>query len=86
MERAVVVDKDYGSVSSEELEKVRAAYAQAGLKLDTQHFITEEEIISGCQGAIAILATRKSPYYTQSYGSVTTTKICTTFWCRRQFH
>ena len=61
MERAVVVDKDYGSVSSEELEKVRAAYAQAGLKLDTQHFITEEEIISGCQGAIAILATGNPP-------------------------
>lgn len=41
--------------------KYRAAYAQAGLKLDTQHFITEEEIISGCQGAIAILATPEIP-------------------------
>lgn len=59
--RAVVVDKDYGSVTAEELARVRAAYAQAGIQLECCHFTSEEEIIDGCQGAMAILATGNPP-------------------------
>lgn len=64
--KAVVVDKDYGSVTAEELERVRTAYAAAGIELTLldyqvvaaqQREPTEEEIISGCQDAQAILAT-----------------------------
>ena len=59
--RAVVVDKDYGSVTPEELEIVRAAYEEAGIKLEAYHFTSEDEIIEGCKGAIAILGTGNPP-------------------------
>lgn len=59
--KAVVVDKDYGSVTAAELEKVQAAYAKAGISLELRHFRTEDEIISGCRDAIAILGTGNPP-------------------------
>ncbi|MDO4260584.1 MAG: C-terminal binding protein [Eubacteriales bacterium] len=59
--RAVVVDKDYGSVTAEELEQVRKAYEAAGIDLELRHFSTEEEIIEGCQGVAAILGTGNPP-------------------------
>ena len=59
--KAVVVDKDYGSVTAKELETVKEAYAKAGIELELCHFTTEEEIIAGCQGAIAILGTGNPP-------------------------
>lgn len=59
--RAVVVDKDYGSVSPEEMERVRKAYEAAGIQLDLCHYTTEAQIIAGCQGAAAILATGNPP-------------------------
>ncbi len=61
MLKAVVVDKDYGSATAQDLETVRQAYAQAGIQLEAKHFITEDEIIAGCQGAIAILGTGNPP-------------------------
>ena len=42
--KAIVVDKDYGSVSPEELETVWEAYTQAGMDLECRHFVTEEEL------------------------------------------
>lgn len=59
--KAIVVDKDYGSASAEELAKVQAAYAKAGIELELKHFSTEEEIIAGCQGTMAILGTGNPP-------------------------
>lgn len=59
--KAVVVDKNYGSVSAEELKKVQAAYARAGVDLELRHYTTEDEIIAGCEGAMAILATGNPP-------------------------
>ena len=59
--KAVVVDKDYGSVSYEELKTVQEAYAKAGIDLELQHFVSEDEIIQGCQGADAILGTGNPP-------------------------
>lgn len=59
--KAVVVDKDYGSVTAQELAQVQEAYSAAGIDLDLQHFTTEDEIIAGCQEAIAILATGNPP-------------------------
>ncbi len=61
MLKAVCVDKNYGSVSAEELAQVQASYKEAGIELEAQHFITEDEIIAGCQGAMAILATGNPP-------------------------
>ena len=69
--KAIVVDKDYGSVSAEELERVRTVYAAAGIEMDLldyqvvaaqQKEPTEDEIIAGCKGAEIILATGKEQY------------------------
>lgn len=59
--KAIVVDKDYGSVTAEELETVRRSFAESGIELEACHFTTEEEIIQGCQSAEAILATGNPP-------------------------
>lgn len=59
--KAIVVDKDYGSVKSDELEIVRKAFEEAGITLDAAHFTTEEEIIEGCKGYEAILCTGNPP-------------------------
>lgn len=68
--RAVVVDKDYGSVTAEELERVAAAYRTTGIELDLLNYQvvaeqqkepTEDEIIEGCKGAQVILATGNPP-------------------------
>ena len=59
--RAVVVDKNYGSVTPEELEIVREAYAKAGITLVAEHYTTEDEIIAGCADAQIILGTGNPP-------------------------
>ena len=68
--RAVVVDKDYGGMRPQELDQIEEAYAAAGIALERleykvvaaqQREPTEEEIIAGCQGAQAILATGNPP-------------------------
>ena len=59
--RAIVVDKDYGSVSAEEMERVQNAYKQAGITLELAHFTSEDEIINGCRGCSAILGTGNPP-------------------------
>lgn len=59
--KAVVVDRDYGSVREEELEQVRQAYVHSGIEWEECHFTTEDEIIAGCQGAAIILATGNPP-------------------------
>ena len=59
--KAVVVDKDYGSVTAEELERVREAYAAVEIDLALCQFNTEDEIIEGCRDAIAILGTGNPP-------------------------
>lgn len=68
--KAIVLDKDYGSVSKKELEQVRTAYAKAGIEMmllsyevttAQQKEPTEEEIISGCKGFEILLATGNPP-------------------------
>lgn len=61
MLKAVVVDKDYGSATAEDLETVQLAYQKAGIRLGLEHFVTEDEIIAGCQDAVAILGTGNPP-------------------------
>ena len=59
--KAIVVDKDYGSVSPAEIEQVRDAYAEKGIELEACHFTSEEEIIQACGQADAILCTGNPP-------------------------
>lgn len=59
--RAVIVDKDYGSVTPAEVEIVRKAYKEAGIELEAAHYTTEDEIIEGCRDAEVILGTGNPP-------------------------
>lgn len=68
--KAIVVDKDYGSVNETELQRVAAAYSAAGIQVDMlpyrvlaeqQKEPTEEEIIAGCADAQILLATGNPP-------------------------
>ena len=61
MLKAVLVDKDYGSVTPEEQERVKQAYAQAGIELELLHLNGEDEIIEAGRGAFAILGTGNPP-------------------------
>ena len=70
MFKAVVVDKDYGSVNAEELARVKKAYEDAGIAFELldykvvesqQKEPTEDEIIEGCKDADVILATGNPP-------------------------
>ena len=61
MMMAVVVDRDYGSTTAEDMDRISQAYRAAGIRLELQHLTTEDEIIAGCQGAMAILCTGNPP-------------------------
>lgn len=55
--KVVVVDKNYGSVNAEKLERLKEDYAKAGIACSLEDFATEDEIIAGCAGVQAILGT-----------------------------
>jgi len=59
--KAIVVDKDYGSASEQELNTVRKAYEAAGIEFESRHFNTEDEIIANCTDADIILGTGNPP-------------------------
>ena len=59
--KAVIVDRDYGSVTAAEIERITAAYSAAGIELTACHFTTEDQIIEGCRGAQIILGTGNPP-------------------------
>lgn len=58
---AIVVDKDYGSVTAEDLETVKEALEAAGIGLRLCHFTSEQEILEHCKGAEALLCTGNPP-------------------------
>lgn len=59
--KAIVIDKNYGSVKPEELEIVGKAYTDSGIEFESFHLTSEEEIINYCQKADIILATGDPP-------------------------
>lgn len=59
--KAIVVDRDYGSVTPQEIGVVKKAYEEAGITLIAEHFVTEDDIISECKDADIILATGNPP-------------------------
>ena len=61
MKKAIVVDKDYGSVTNEDLVELQTRFAEADIYLELAHFNTEDEIIAGCKNADAILGTGNPP-------------------------
>lgn len=61
MWNAVIVDRDYGSVSLEKQKELQHKYAENGINLRLEHYKTPEEIVAGCQDADAILGTGNPP-------------------------
>ena len=61
MKKAIVVDKDYGSVSIAELEDLKEKLSAKGIALTLAHCKTEDEIISAAEGHSIIIATGNPP-------------------------
>lgn len=61
MWNAVIVDRDYGSVSLENQEYIKQQYANNGINLRLAHYRTPEEILENCKDADAILGTGNPP-------------------------
>lgn len=61
MWNAVIVDRDYGSVSLENQEYIKQQYAANGINLRMAHYRTPQEILENCQDADAILGTGNPP-------------------------
>src|SRR5699024_7255824 len=61
MKKAVVVDKNYGSVTYDELTMLKDKFKKVGIELELQHYDTEDEIIDGVADADAILGTGNPP-------------------------
>lgn len=59
--RAIVVDKDYGSVTEKDLEQIRQALSEKEIELELCHFQTDQEIAENCRGAQALLCTGNPP-------------------------
>lgn len=61
MWNAVIVDRDYGSVSLEKQDYIRKEYAKNGINLRLAHYKTPEEILENCKDADVILGTGNPP-------------------------
>lgn len=61
MWNAVIVDRDYGSISLENQEYIKQQYAANGINLRMAHYRTPQEILEHCQDADAILGTGNPP-------------------------
>jgi len=65
MKKAVVVDKDYGSVSLPELEKLKEQLCEQGITLELYHCTSEAEIIA-CSSDAAVMICTGNPQVTAS--------------------
>lgn len=61
MIKAIVIDKNYGSVNDKELETIKCSFEDNGISLEFKDLVSEDEIIAECQDATAILATGNPP-------------------------
>lgn len=61
MWNAVIVDRDYGSVSLENQKYIKEEYAKNGISLRLAHYTTPDEIIANCKDADVILGTGNPP-------------------------
>ena len=59
--KAIIVDKDYGSVSLDKLQKLQEDYATIGIDCEMAHLSGEDEIIERSMDVQAILGTGNPP-------------------------
>ncbi|MDF2524579.1 MAG: Phosphoglycerate dehydrogenase [Clostridiales bacterium] len=79
MYKAVVVDKDYGSVSLENLLYIKSEYEKNGIELALFHCANEDEIIDACKDADAILGTGNPPISRKVLSSLPKLKVVQRF-------
>ena len=61
MWNAVIVDRDYGSVSLDKQEFLKHEYSKYGINVRIEHFKTPEEILNSCKDADALLCLGNPP-------------------------
>ncbi|MER3114050.1 C-terminal binding protein [Bacillus altitudinis] len=79
MKKAIVIDKDYGSVTASDLFALQRRFAESGIELELSHFHSEDEIIEGCQEAEAILGTGNPPMTEKVLSALPNLKIIQRF-------
>lgn len=79
MMKAVVVDKDYGSVSQENLEYIIDCYSKNGIELVLRHFTTDDEIAEYCKDVDIILGTGNPPLTRKVFESCPNLKVVQRF-------
>lgn len=79
MWNAVIVDRDYGSVSLENQEYIKQQYAKNGINLRLAHYRTPEEILENCKDADAILGTGNPPITREVLEGLTNLKVVQRF-------
>jgi len=79
MYKAVLVDRDYGSVTIEKQNYIKSEYEKRGISLELQHYTTSEEIISGCKDVDIILGTGNPPITRKVIESLPNLKIVQRF-------
>ncbi len=60
--RAVVVDRDYNALKTDEFERIKNAYINTGVSFDIAHFPEEYDLIKGCQGYDIAICTGNPPF------------------------
>lgn len=79
MKKAIVIDKDYGSVTAEELDTLQKRFAEVNIELEIAHFHSEDEIIAGSKDAEAILGTGNPPITEKVLDSLPNLKVIQRF-------
>lgn len=79
MWNAVIVDRDYGSISLENQEYIKQQYAKNGINLRLAHYRTPEEILENCKDADAILGTGNPPITREVLEGLTNLKVVQRF-------
>lgn len=61
MKKAIVVDSDYGSVTHEDLDRLRSDLEKEGIALTLAHCTNEDQIIEAAASSAVIIATGNPP-------------------------
>jgi len=76
---AVIVDREYGSVSLENQRQLQEQYARNRINLRSEQYPTPADIIAGCQDTDAILITGNSPITKEVLESLPQLKVVLRF-------
>lgn len=73
--KAIVVDRDYNALKTDELDRIKSAYLAAGIGFDIAHFPDEHTLIEGCSGYDIAICTGNPPFSSSVIASLPDLKI-----------